>query len=168
MPAAAKIERRNRCIQLLGYSIPRVPRPCASWWLVVSGRDPAAPVDLSFIGPGRGKLKSMNALKRFVLWDYTRTSWQYDVMVALILAFIFLTPREVFRDQPKAASIAMVRGGYWIEPQQLSGVPETEMVSRAEALVNSRFKIRTEIAVVEPIFDEEANELKGYLAFPKP
>ena len=110
----------------------------------------------------------MNALKRFVLWDYKRASWQYDVMVALIVAFIFLTPRSVFRDQPKPASVAMVRGGYWIEPQQLSGVPEEQMLTRAESLINSRYKIRTEITVVEPIFDEEEKELKGYLAFPKP
>ena len=38
-------------------------------------------------------------LKRFILWDYPRASWQYDVMVGIILAFIFLTPREWFRDQ---------------------------------------------------------------------
>ena len=31
-----------------------------------------------------------NGLKRFVLWDYARATWQYDVMVAIILAFIFL------------------------------------------------------------------------------
>jgi len=110
----------------------------------------------------------MSAIKRSILWDYKRASWQYDVIVALIVAFIFLTPRAVFRDQPKAASVAMVRGGYWIEPQQLSGIPENEVLSRATALVNSRFKTRTQIVSVEPIFDEEEDELKGFLAFPKP
>ncbi len=110
----------------------------------------------------------MNALKRFVLWDYKRASWQYDVMVALIVVFIFATPRSFFSDQPKPASVAMVRGGYWIEPQQLSGVPEPQLPSRAAALINSRYKVRAEILSVEPIYDEEAKELKGYLAFPKP
>jgi hypothetical protein len=109
----------------------------------------------------------VNALKRFILWDYKRASWQYDVIVALILGFIFLTPRGIFRDQPKAASVAMIRGGYWIEPQQLSGIPESQILSRASSLVNSRFKIRTEIVSVEPIYDEAEQELKGYLAFPK-
>ncbi len=28
-------------------------------------------------------------------------TWQYDVMVALILAFLFLTPRHWFHDQPR-------------------------------------------------------------------
>lgn len=111
---------------------------------------------------------TMDALKRFIFWDYKRASWQYDVIVALILVFVFVTPRSVFRDQPKPASVAMVRGGYWIEPQQLSGVTPSEMLSRATSLVSSRFKTRAEIVNVEPIFDEEQKELKGYLAFPKP
>ena len=50
-------------------------------------------------------------LKRFILWDFPRASWQYDVMVGIILGFIFLTPRDWFRDQariPNASSIAML------------------------------------------------------------
>ncbi len=39
-------------------------------------------------------------LKGFLLWDYERGSWQYDVMVALILIFVFLTPARWFHDQP--------------------------------------------------------------------
>ena len=91
----------------------------------------------------------MSALKRFILWDYARASWQYDVIVALILAFIFLTPHDLFRDQPKAASVAMVRGGYWIEAQQLAGIPEANMPARATSLVDARFKSHVEIVSVE-------------------
>ena len=109
----------------------------------------------------------MSALKRFILWDYARASWQYDIIVALILAFIFLTPHDVFRDQPKAASIAMVRGGYWIEAQQMAGVPDASMAARATALVDARYKNHIAIATVEPIYDDAEQELKGYLAFPK-
>lgn len=109
----------------------------------------------------------MGVVKRFLLWDYARASWQYDVIVALILLFIFATPRDVFRDQPKPASIAMVHGGYWIEPQQLTGSSEAELAARATQLVNQRYKIHAEIESVEPIYDEAQNELKGYLAFPK-
>lgn len=39
-------------------------------------------------------------LKGFLLWHYERGSWQYDVMVALILAFLFLAPAKYFHDQP--------------------------------------------------------------------
>jgi hypothetical protein len=43
----------------------------------------------------------MGLLKRYVLWTYERGSFHYDVMVTLILAFIFLTPRFIdFKDRP--------------------------------------------------------------------
>jgi hypothetical protein len=109
----------------------------------------------------------MSALKRFILWDYARASWQYDIIVAAILLFIFATPREFFRDQPRPASIAMVHGGYWIEAQQLIDVPENDLPRRASQVINQRYKVRAEIDSVEPIYDDAQNELKGYLAFPK-
>jgi len=37
---------------------------------------------------------------RSVFWVYERGSWQYDIIVVVILAFIFLTPRPVFNDRP--------------------------------------------------------------------
>ena len=35
--------------------------------------------------------KFWTGVRRFLLWDYPRAGWQYDVMVVLILAFIWLT-----------------------------------------------------------------------------
>lgn len=41
-------------------------------------------------------------LKSYIWWTYERGSVPYDVMVTLILAFIFLTPRWIhYGDQPK-------------------------------------------------------------------
>lgn len=37
---------------------------------------------------------------RSVFWVYERGSWQYDIILAVILAFIFLTPRSFFNDRP--------------------------------------------------------------------
>lgn len=31
-----------------------------------------------------------------MLWSYSRKTWQYDVLCALILVFIFLTPKSWF------------------------------------------------------------------------
>jgi hypothetical protein len=42
------------------------------------------------------------ALGRIFFWSYERRTWQYDVMVALIVVFVLLTPRHWFRDQPRA------------------------------------------------------------------
>ena len=110
----------------------------------------------------------MSSLGRFILWDYRRASWQYDVMVGVILAFIFLTPRDIFRDQPKAASVVMLRGGFWIEPQLLMGVPETQLLEKATALVNRRYQTHTRIGTVEPIYDDAEQEIKGYMAVTQP
>jgi hypothetical protein len=110
----------------------------------------------------------MRALGRFLFWDFPRASWQYDVMVALILCFIFLTPREIFRDQPKAPGIVMLHGGVWIETQKLANVPDADLVPRATAIVNERYKTHVVITSVEPIYDETEQEVKGYMAFLKP
>lgn len=39
-------------------------------------------------------------LKSYVLWTHPRGGFHYDVMVTIILAFIFLTPRSIFKDSP--------------------------------------------------------------------
>ena len=37
---------------------------------------------------------------RSVFWSYERGGWQYDVIVIVILAIIFLTPRAWYDDRP--------------------------------------------------------------------
>jgi len=37
---------------------------------------------------------------RSIFWAYERGSWQYDLIVLAILAFIFLSPRPWFNDRP--------------------------------------------------------------------
>ena len=115
-------------------------------------------------------------LKRFVLWDYPRASWQYDVMVAIILAFIFLTPREWFKDQqriPRASNIAMLPGEhssdmYWIDPELLSGVPENQRFPKLAEILKARIGKKQSVLRLQPIYDDSENELKGYVAFTKP
>lgn len=38
----------------------------------------------------------LHAVGRVIFWRYQRGSWQYDIACAVILAFIFLTPKSVF------------------------------------------------------------------------
>jgi hypothetical protein len=42
---------------------------------------------------------------RSIFWSYERGSWQYDVIVAAMLAFIFLSPRGWFNDRPTLGTI---------------------------------------------------------------
>jgi hypothetical protein len=115
-------------------------------------------------------------LRRFILWEYPRASWQYDVMVALILAFIFLTPRAWFRDQPRiprASPVVMLPANqlgtsvFWIDPELLAATPEGQWKQKASTLLRSRTASKLEILRVEPVYDSE-EEVKGYMAFTRP
>lgn len=48
--------------------------------------------------------RALRAVGRFfhraIFWTYHRGSWQYDVICAVILIFIFLTPSSWFHDRP--------------------------------------------------------------------
>ena len=39
-------------------------------------------------------------MKKYLLWTFERGSRAYDVIVIVILAFIFLTPPSAFNDRP--------------------------------------------------------------------
>lgn len=116
---------------------------------------------------------SPSVLKRLILWDYSRESTAYGVVVALILAFIFLTPRDFFRDQPKPKTVVQVPGihgsdEFWISPDQLAGIEEADRIAAARRLVRSQpgGKDRN-VLRVEPIYDVE-KDLLGYMVYTKP
>ena len=114
----------------------------------------------------------MSAVKRFVLWDFPRAGWQYDVMVGLILAFIFFTPREVFRDQPKPSSIVILPSEhgatlFWMDAEQFASVPPDQQAAQASNLLKARTGKKYKVVRVEPIIDAE-RELKVYMAFTTP
>ncbi len=45
----------------------------------------------------------MNILRRYIFWTYERGSFHYDVMVTLILLFLFISPLFIdFNDRPVA------------------------------------------------------------------
>lgn len=109
-------------------------------------------------------------MKSLIFWDFPRTSWQYDVIVLLILAFIFLTPREIFRDYPRAAKVVQVptdngANVYWIEPALLPS-DEGEQRSRASQLIKARTGKTLLVYRVEPITNSE-EDVMGYMAYAK-
>ena len=94
-------------------------------------------------------------------------------MVGIILAFIFLTPRTWFRDQPRtpqASQVAMLGHAndvFWVEPELLAGVPEDQQLAKLAVILKSRTGKAHVVNRVEPILDSEG-EVKGYMAFAKP
>jgi hypothetical protein len=117
----------------------------------------------------------LGGVKRLIFWDFARGSWQYDVIVAVILAFLFLTPREWFRDQPriaKSSDIAMLPADhgsnvFWIEPELLAETPEPQQLSKISEMLRARTGKTESVIRVEKIFDSE-KEVKGYMAFTRP
>jgi len=108
--------------------------------------------------------------KRLIFWDFPRASWQYDIVVALILLFIFATPREWFHDQPRASSIVLlssVRGvnRVFIATDLLDDTPEAQRPARAERLIRDRTGKAWHVVRVEPIRDEAEQEIKGFIAY---
>jgi hypothetical protein len=110
-------------------------------------------------------------LKRFILWDFPRGSWQYDVMVAFILAFLFVTPRVWFRDQPRIPKgIAMLppengSAPFWIDKELLAATPESQRIARLTQVLRAQTgNGRLVVTRVEEVRSSE-DELLGFMAF---
>jgi hypothetical protein len=112
-------------------------------------------------------------LKRLIFWDFPRATWQYDVVVALILIFIFATPRTWFHDQPKEASVILMSSLHgsnrvFIATELLDNFPEASRSAKAEALIHQRTGKSWHVVRVEPIRDEAEQEIKGFIAYTAP
>jgi hypothetical protein len=116
-----------------------------------------------------------SGLKRLILWDYQRGVWQYDVICALIVAFIFLSPREWFRDQPRIPNAAEItslpshqgESAFWVEPQLVNAIPENDRLAKISGILTARTRKTHQITRIEPIMDSE-QEIIGYMAFTRP
>jgi hypothetical protein len=113
--------------------------------------------------------------KRFVLWDYRRASWQYDVMVGIILAFIFFTPRDWFRDQPRIpnpSSIFLLRkdngqSKYFVPAGLVVGVSESQIAAAITPSLRTLGDRHLTVTKVERVLDSEDEPL-GYAVFTRP
>jgi hypothetical protein len=109
-------------------------------------------------------------VRRLIFWDFPRASWQYDVVVALILLCIFATPREWFKDQPKTSPVVLLssgRGGgqMFIANDLLENIPEAGRAQAAAKVIRQRTGKNWRVDRVEPIRDEAEQEVKGYIAY---
>jgi len=63
----------------------------------------------------------MGLIKRYIFWTYPRGSFHYDVMVTLILAFIFITPRFIdYKDKP-APDVLFATNEVLVRPAGMAG-----------------------------------------------
>jgi hypothetical protein len=111
-------------------------------------------------------------MRRLIFWEVSRGSWQYDIVVALILAFIFLTPREIFKDQPRPLSIVQMAPGsgvhaFWLEPALLDKIPEESRAGQAADMLTKRYGKAMRVVRIEPVFDSSETQ-QGYMAIVEP
>ena len=113
-------------------------------------------------------------LKRFILWDYPRGGWQFDVICIAIVLFVFATPRQWFRDQPRIPHASQItslstqgEAVFWIETELVSPIPEADRLEKVGKLLSTRTGKRQHLVRIAPIFDSE-QEIKGYMAFARP
>ena len=95
-------------------------------------------------------------VKKIIFWNYGRTTWQYDVLCALILAFIFLTPKSWFASElprPAGHQIAPAANTLLLTwPAQSAAPPDTQEVERRARLVTGRDDAH--VRAVRPVTDK--------------
>ena len=114
-------------------------------------------------------------LRPVVLWTYPRGSWQYDILAVAILVFIFLTPRELFRDQPRPPSVQHIEAIsqhpdveiFWVEPFVIDETPAAEVNEKLRDLLRQRTGRALSIVDTRPSTDEEG-EVRAYLVYARP
>jgi hypothetical protein len=122
---------------------------------------------------GRAVPPTAGLVKRLIFWDFPRTTWPYDLVVGLILIFIFATPREWFQDQPKPSSVVLLSAGksadqVFIATDLLQMIPESARAERAQTLIRARTGKNWHVTRVVPISDNADHEIKGFLAYTTP
>jgi hypothetical protein len=81
--------------------------------------------------------------KKVVFWSYGRNTWQYDVLCALILAFVFLTPKSWFEtsepgrlirhQNPSVGAVKLL-----ISPEILGPNPDQQAIERGVRFASGR------------------------------
>jgi hypothetical protein len=107
----------------------------------------------------------------YIFWSYERGSFQYDVMVTLILAFMFLSPRFIdFHDKPvetvalHASEVLVKEAGregdssrfmYQIRSDDMSGAATDEERRAAILRVIEPISGEVELERYEPVVDAQ-------------
>ncbi len=108
-----------------------------------------------------------------IFWDFPRASWQYDVVVGLILVFVFATPREWFHDQPSGSNVVLLSANHgvnrvFLAPDVMASLPEGQWAERAQRSIKEKTGKNWHVVRVEPIRDGAASEIKGFIAYTAP
>lgn len=106
---------------------------------------------------------------RAIFWSYERGSWQYDVICAVILAFILLTPRSWFQDRPtlQLTDLRHVQGvveighgkdwqSFQIDARLVESVAPDKPEEGVREILQRRIKKPFTLKSVEPLRDKNS------------
>lgn len=117
--------------------------------------------------------KVWSHVRPLVFWSYRRGSLQYDVIVILILAFIFLIPRNAFNDRPSEAVVQEVAAPsdetrvFWIDPGALDRANPEGAQANLQHLLRSTAGPSMTIVRTEAAKDSAGN-VRGFLVHARP
>ena len=108
-----------------------------------------------------------------IFWSYRRGSWQYDIIVALILAFVFLVPRSAFNDRPSETVVLEIENPsegtrvFWIDPGALGRADPGWAESSLQGLLPTEGDETLRIVKTEPSYDAAGN-VRAYFVYVEP
>lgn len=122
-------------------------------------------------GAGR---KILRALSHTFFWAYERGTWQYDLIVIAILAFIFVTPRSWFDDRPTLQLTDLRRhqgivevsrsaegGHYLVDARLVESMAPRPVEDAVNEILGARVQRPFTINSIDPLVDRRS-VLLGY------
>jgi hypothetical protein len=119
-------------------------------------------------------------VSRAVFWSYERGSWQYDIICAVILAFILLTPRSWFHDRPTlelsdlrhrqgVIEIGRTRAGaeYLVDSRLVESYARLKPEDAVRAILERRLNHAVTVKSLDPVLDKN-NVMLGYTVVVSP
>jgi hypothetical protein len=99
----------------------------------------------------------LGVLKKFLFWSYVRGSWQYDVMCALILAFIFFAPNQVFHSADGDLSAP-----FFLKHGEIGSLEPDTYEYVISDYISRKYNRKVKATKIVPVLDGEGS-LSGYL-----
>lgn len=102
-----------------------------------------------------------NAVKKVFLWNYARNSWQWDILCVIILAFIFLTPKDWFQNGERRGIGAhqTSMSTLLVDPQMIDAEGDKSFVEQQVRTLTRRPEV--EVLAVRKLLDEKG-KVRGY------
>jgi hypothetical protein len=108
-------------------------------------------------------------IRGYILWSYERGSLHYDIMVTLILLFVFVAPHVInFKDKPvernaHLTGVVVLPGAngefiYQIQASAVDGTPGKDVYRQLEKIIEP-ISGAVSITKVEPVKDASGHTL---------